>query len=354
LCQGLTGSALLGVGYALAKAGFLLAGGDDDKEGKYDKALGNQDFSIKIGGHTYTISWLSPVAMPLLEGASLFKQLEDKENWDANIILDTLAQTLDPLSSMSFLSSLTDTLNSYSKGSAGMIKDIGLNTTQSYVMQFFPTLFSQIASTLDDKKRSTIPSKDSSFAFGEKIVRQIMYKTPGLRNKLESTTDIWGNEKQQAENILQRAFESFLAPYSRSKDLSTELDNELKRVYKETDNTRAIPSTPRSYLMYGGEKYSMSAKDYTQYKETYGQTANGYLSELIKNDTYQNADSETQVKMIDKAFTFSRVQANEEYFENNNYEYSNTYLNELNRIDAENMTNEEMADYIASKKYRSS
>ena len=57
--------------------------------------------------------------------------------------------------------------------------------------------------------------------------------------------------------------------------------------------------------------------------------------------------------MIDKAFTFSRVLANEEYFENNDYEYSNTYLNELNRIDAKNTSYEEMADYIANKKYRS-
>ena len=64
LSQGLTGTSLLLVGYALAKAGFIQGPGEDDKEGKYDKNLGNTGYSLKIGGNSYSISWLSPIAMP--------------------------------------------------------------------------------------------------------------------------------------------------------------------------------------------------------------------------------------------------------------------------------------------------
>ena len=137
-----------------------------------------------------------------------------------NILVDTLAQTLDPLSEMSFLSSLDDVLSSYDSGIkkfAGMVGSMG----QNYLTQFIPTLFSQMASTLDDKKRSTRASNDSSWKFGEETVRKVIYKLPILRNQLEVSTDIWGNEQEQSNNIIERAFESFIAPYSRKKDIST-------------------------------------------------------------------------------------------------------------------------------------
>ena len=94
LSQGLTGTSLTLLGYALASAGFITGGSDDDKEGKYDYALGNQTYALKIGNNTYSISWLSPVAMPLLVGANAFSELEEKEEWDANVLINTLASTL--------------------------------------------------------------------------------------------------------------------------------------------------------------------------------------------------------------------------------------------------------------------
>ena len=354
LAQGMTGTSLALLGYALAKAGILNGAGDDDKEGKYDYYLGKQSYSLKVGGKTFSISWLSPVAMPLLVGANAYEKLEEGEDWDMNVIVDTLAQTLDPLSEMSFVSSLTDVLQSYQMGSAQMISEMGQNITQNYISQFFPTLFSQLASTLDDTKRSTSASKNSPWKFGEETIRKIMYKIPGLRNQLEAGTDIWGNEIKQNENIVMRAVENFLAPYTAKNDTTDYLDRELKNIYNKTGETGVIPGIPQGYLKYKDETYYMSAEEYTKYKKTYGTTANQYLRQLIGNSNYKNASDEEKATMIEQMYKYSSAKANEEYFESQNIEYSSDVLKDLEAFEELNMNNTQIAEYVSLNKLSSS
>lgn len=321
LSQGITGTSLTLLGYALAKAGILHGSGDDDKEGKYDSQLGNSGYSVKIGDNSYSISWLSPVAMPLLVGANAYEQLEEEKEWDMNVVSDTLAKTLDPLNEMSFMQGLTNALQSYG-GGADKIKGSLESVGQNYAGQFFPTLFSQIASTTDDKKRSTKASNNSSYKFGEQTLRSIMYKVPGLRQQLEVATDIWGNEKEQSDNILERAFESFIAPYSKTNNISTALDKELKKVYNETDETGVIPSIPYAYVKYGNNTYRMSASEYTQYKKTYGQTAYKLLNKTIESKNYKSLSYEEKAKVLKNVFGYSKYVANKEYFDGQKVDYS--------------------------------
>lgn len=331
LAQGLTGTSLTLLGYALAKSGVLSGSGGDDKDDKYDKQLGKTGYSLNIGGNSYSISWLSPVAMPLLVGSNAYEQLEEDKEWDMNVVSDTLAKTLDPLNEMSFMQGLTNALQSYGSG-ADKIKGSLESTAQNYVGQFFPTLFSQLAATTDDKKRSTKASNNSSYKFGEQTIRSIMYKVPGLRQQLEVATDIWGNEKEQSENILQRAFESFIAPYSKNKDISTNLDKEIKRVYNETGESGVIPNIPYAYTKYDGETYKMSAKEYTDFKKTYGQTANSTLNKLINSADYKEATDEDKAKMIDSVYDYARAKANEEYFDNSDTNYENKMIDKLDTL----------------------
>ena len=347
--QGLTGTSIALIGYALAKSGLLSGAGDDDKEDKYNRYLGEQSYSLKIGNHSYPISWLSPVAMPLLVGATAFEQLEEKEEWDMNVVTETLAKTLDPLSEMSFLSSLDDVLSSYDSGFQKLY-GMFISAGQNYVTQFFPTLFSQLASVLDDKKRTTQASKNSKWVVGEELGRQIMYKVPGLRNELEPSLDIWGREIKQSENYFQRAYESFLAPYSKKKDISTNLDKELKRVYKSTGETEVIPSIPKSYLQYKDEKYKMSAFEYTIFKKNYGTTANEYLNVLIENENYKSSTDEEKVKMISEIYGYASVLAKEKYFKTHNINYENDDLKEIKKLKELDMTNQQICEYVSMDK----
>ena len=320
LSQGLSGTSLTILGYALAKAGILTGANGDDKDDKYDSYLGKQGYSIKIGNKYYSLSWLSPTAMPMFVGANIHEQFEEQKGWDMNILSESLTKTLDPLNEMSFVSSLTDALNSYGSDN-DKIKGMGESVAQSYIGQFFPTLFSQFANVGDDTKRSTKASSNSSYKFGEQTIRSIMYKIPGLRNKLEPSTDIWGNEIKQNENILMRALESFILPYSAKEYKNSNIDKEIKKVYNDVGNTDVIPGFPQSYVKYDKEQYRMSAKEYTKYKKTYGTSANTMLNMLMNTSNYKNSTGKRKTRMIKKVYDYSREISKEEFLSNRNIDY---------------------------------
>lgn len=323
VAQTFTGSALAMLGFVLADFGILNGAGEDDKESKYDYQLGEQSYSFTFGGDTYSLSWLSPVAMPLFVGANFYEGLVEQKDWDANMVFDTLGKTVDPLSEMSFLSSLDDVLTSYDSG-ADRIFGMAGSMAQNYATQFIPTLSSQIASTFDDTKRSTKASKDSGFAFGEETLNKMLYKIPGLRNTLEPTTDIWGNEVKQTENFFARGFESFFYPANKRAGIYTAVDEEIKDLYRQTDDVGVIPAIPYNYINYDGEKYEMSASEHTEYKKLYGQTAYDLMSKLFDTNTYKNATSEERADMVNRVYDYARDEAKREYFSKYDVEYTNS------------------------------
>ena len=322
LAQNITGSAITLVGYLLASAGFLNGAGEDDKEGDYDYQLGEQSYSINIGESTYSLSWLSPIAMPLFVGANAYEQLVEGKEWNGDVVMETLAQTLDPLSEMSFLSSLDSVLSSYDSG-IQKFAGIAQSAAQNYVTQFVPTLSSQIATVMDDTKRTTKVAGDSRFKFVDETINNLKYKIPFLRETLEPTTDIWGNEVKQTENVLTRAFETFIAPYSRREDIATEIDSEIKSLYSMTGDDGLIPSIPYNYVNYKNEKYEMSAKDYTAYKNTYGQTAYDLMERLLDTDTYQYASAEERAELVNRVYDYARDVAKQEFLKKKGVTFTN-------------------------------
>ena len=322
LSQNVTGTALTLVGYMLASMGFLNGGGEDDKEGKYDYQLGEQAYSVNIGGATFSLSWLSPIAMPLFVGANAYEQLVEGKEWNGDVVVETLAQTLDPLSEMSFLSSLDTVLSSYDSG-IQKFAGIGESMAQNYITQFVPTLSSQLAATIDDTKRTTKVSGDSDFKFFDQTINNLKYKIPFLRQTLEPTTDIWGNEVKQTENLIGRAVENFIAPYARKENIATEIDEEIKALYSETGDSGLIPSVPYNYVNYDGEKYKMSAKEFTEYKKLYGQNAYDLMEDLFATSVYQNATDEEKADMVNKVYDYARDEATKNLLEGRDVHFTN-------------------------------
>lgn len=324
LSKNLTGSALTLLGYALAQAGFLHGAGDDDKEGDYDYQLGQQTYSIEIGDKTYSLSWLSPVAMPLFVGANMYEQLVEGKGWNGNVVMETMAQTLDPLSEMSFVSSLNDVLSSYGGGTTEKIAGVGVSAIQNYITQYIPTLTSQIAAAMDDTKRTTKASKDSDFKILDETINQIKYKIPGLRQTLQPALDIWGNEIEQNEDVGMRVVDSFIAPWSEKSNISTSVDRQLKRIYNATGENGVLPSAPDAYLVYKNEKYNMSDEEYTSFKKTYGQTAYKMLDDLFETSTYKKASDDEKAKLVEKVYDYARDEAKRDILEGRDIEYTNS------------------------------
>lgn len=322
LAQNITGTGLTLVGYMLASMGILNGSGDDDKEGTYDYQLGKQSYSVTIGDSTFSLSWLSPTAMPLFVGANAYEQLVEGNDWNGDVVIQTLAQTLDPLSEMSFLSSLDSVLSSYDSG-IQKFAGIGETMVQNYATQFVPTLSSQLAATIDDTKRSTKVAGDSGFKAFDETINKLIYKIPFLRETLEPSTDIWGNEVKQSENVITRALENFIAPYSKRDSIASAVDKEIKTLYAETGDNGIIPSVPYNYINYDNEKYKMSANEYTKFKKTYGQTASSLMESLFNTTTYKNATSEEKAEMVNRVYDYASDQAKREYLAKEGVDYTN-------------------------------
>lgn len=329
-----TGSSLALIGYALAKAGYVTADAGDDNEDKFEKDIGaKMNYSIKFGDKSYDLSWLSPSSMPFFVGASMFEQLEKDQGVSGNLITQALASTLDPLSEMSVISSFFNVLDSYEKDAAGKIMKAGESTLQNYVSQYIPTLFSQTAKMLDDKKRDTYASKNSPWAFGEETLKQLAYKIPGARNLfLPEQKDFLGRTKKESyisDNKIVNAFEAFFSPINVRKDTSDEVTRELIDIYNKTGGDGLIPnkSAYTEYFKYKNKKYDLSKKEYNEFKEDAGEIATKEIEKLINDSDYKELSDDKKAKALKNVMGYSRYKAKYDYFEDKGIDYYNQTFN---------------------------
>lgn len=346
LSKQITGSSLALLGYALAKSGIVTAGAGDDKDDYFEINQGSKmDYSIKLGDTSYDLSWLSPSSMPFFVGARMFEVLDKQEGINENIILESLASTLDPLSEMSCISSFTDILQSYNQDSTGMIKDMGVSTMQNYLSQFIPTVSGQFARLFDDTKRTTMADKNAPNKISQETYRTLAYKIPGLRNTLPESTDYLGREKKEEENKGIRAFDAFLNPANKKKDEMTKEGKEVVRLYQKTGNGDVIPSALAQNIKYNDNNYEMSRKEYNKYKKDFGDTYSDNVKELMKTDAYKDADDNDKAKMIAGVMKYSKDKAKDVFLTDKGEEYSST-SDEIDDFAGDKMS---ISDYYALK-----
>lgn len=339
ISKGITGLGLLGIGVLLAHNGFELTAADDDKEkkAKYDKSLGEMEYSIKVGDRYYDLSWMAPSSMPLYTGIELYQALVKEQKLDGNAVVNTLAKTIDPLSSMSLLEGLSKSVKSYSKTPGEFISKFTLSSLENYVTQYVPTLLSQIANMSDDKKRTTTPSGDSSFTEFDKTWNSIKIKVPGLRQTLPEQTDAWGRT-QMNESPGLRFFNSFFNPANNSKDKKDATDREIERLYNELGedsywSTRSLPKMDfDKFVTISKEKHNLSNEELVKYKKTYGKIAKDGADKLIKTKEYKNATDEEKGQMLSSLYDYANQKAKEEYGKSHNLNYDGYKLDQLYSI----------------------
>ena len=323
ISKGLTGTGITFLGYALAEAGILKAsGGDDDKKEKYDEEQGKQNYSIEIGGKTYSLDWLSPVGIPLFIGAEInqqFNNTKKEKNSKSNDDNETLTQivnsvanisnasvnAMNPISEMSMVSGLVNILSSYNKENA--IGDMFVNAGKSYVNQFVPTALGQLARTTDNYERTTKSTKTGTLEKAvDSTINQIKSKIPGLRQTLPIKTDIWGKEVKQDPNIPFRAFNNFINP-STVKDLSTDkVDKELNSLYAKTGESSVIPKAIEKKYTINGTDYRMTDKEYAKYYKNYGETSYNLIKNLISSKDYKNLTDKQKQKAIEEIYSYAK------------------------------------------------
>lgn len=303
ISKGLTGIQVMAIGYLLGNLGLL--GGDDEDE-----------YNLVIGDKSYSVDWLSPVSIILMTGARGANLIDEMDMSDMNSVQDNLFGMTKPFLDMSVLSSMTDVFDDYKySGLQGVVENMIIN----YATQYIPTTSSAFARVVDPVKRSTTVSKNSSYSFGEKLLKRLMYKVPGLSNKLPAKLDELGNEQITEGNIIYRLYDAFVSPYD-VKDNSSVL-KELTDVYENTEDTSILPTMNNGTIKYKNTTYNLSDKEKNKYQKTYGKIVSDNIEKLTNNNNYKDLTDKQKTKAIKYIYEYANDKAKEDYFSNTDVEY---------------------------------
>ena len=307
ISRALTGTMVMALGMFLKSHGILRTRGEDDEK-QLDKLTGQQDFSMNINGKSYTLDWAAPSAVPLFLGAEMYRQFVEKKNYDVMKVLEAVA---DPVTEMSMLQGLNNTINTIAKNRqeetpAGQLAaDIGFG----YASQGIPTLFGQIARTVDDTRRNTYytgksGSADQLSQYGKKTASKI----PVLSETLEPQVDAWGqDQKNSGGNMLGRLLLNTVSPGYYSNVEADATESELYRLNKDTNGAakKVMPTLADSKPLDDQDK--LSAENYTEWAHIYGQNLKSLDDAIITNDAYKGLTDVEKISLLNDARLFANA-----------------------------------------------
>ena len=319
LSNGAVGTPALLAGALLAKQGLVNGniGNYTDKDTKYKKMLGQQDYSVTVGDKTITMDWMSPYSMPFFVGVELGTALSGDDRISGTELVDSLASITDPFLEMSMLQGLQTLITTDYKTNAA--QTLIQNTVQSYVLQFVPAISQQIAKTVAKTATTTsVPSDGTSFGkFLNRTGTQLKSKIPGLYETNEPDIDLWGRTqtKEGIWDYVNAGLRNIISP-ANIKDINmTHVDKEILRLYDSIDfePTRVIPTPAKSSVDFNKTNYKMTAKEFTEYKKDLGTYRYNELQKLFRTDKYKNSNDEEKAKMIQSVYSDANERAKKNF-----------------------------------------
>lgn len=316
--KGVTGTAILGAGYLLAKNGMLTGGASgDDRADNYNEMLGDQNYAVKIPGKgTYTLDWASPSSVPLLIGAQIAKDQEDGGEFNLTQTLDRMRQITQPVLETTMLQGLNETLDSVSYADSNdKLATLATSALGSFANQFVPTALGQVARTVDDTRRSSYGGGDTKTErdIGYNI-RKMENKIPGLSMNNEPYIDQWGREEasldgtdDSAKGIVKRAIYNLGSPGYISSENITPVDEYLQKLYGSTNDSHVLPEKASSQIKVDGDGYYMTPEEKTKYAKTSGQTAYDLVDELRQNSMFLQLPEDQQSALVQDAYKVAKT-----------------------------------------------
>lgn len=310
-----TGTSLFALGAMLAKAGLARGKEDDEEQAAFDKMQGKQDFSVVLpDGSSYTIDWLSPAAVPFFMGVAFSDAMSDGDI-TVGEFLKALDALTDPMIEMSMLQGVNDALDQI-KYSDNALVNFALNQMVNYVSQAIGnTLYGQIERITEKNRETTYTESDTPESrMAERTLGKVLNKLPGEYNQVEYV-DAWGRTQSNG-SVAERAFSNLLSPGYIGKNRSTEVDNELQRLY-DAGQTNVFPSriamtqTVNVYRNDGRkiEDRRLTKDEYVQYQKVMGQTSLELVKDLMKSPVYQGMSDEAKADAISKIYGYAKRMA---------------------------------------------
>lgn len=319
--QGLTGSGVAALGAFLAAQGIFSAGSsDDDKEANFDAGMGQQEYAINIGGKSYTIDWASPTVVPLAMGGELYEALHQKyddEETAFNQAMATVSRMFDPMLNMTMLSGIGSTVSSAAYNKSNPLFGIASNVATNFGGQFVPTLFGQVARTVDNTRRTTYADKNSPVPSSvQKFLQRQANKIPGLSQYQPAYTDVWGREQKNGpDNVFARAAYNFFSPGYLADAKGTQAEKALKELYQATGDNSVLPSKPQKYYKDAdGVKKFLNADQYSKLTSEGGKISLDAIDKLTKSEAYKQMSNDERIEAVADIYKYAKdVAANKVY-----------------------------------------
>lgn len=304
ISAGLTGTGISLIGMLLYQSGLLVGGSGNDKDERFKDSLGAQSYAITIGNKSYTIDWLAPSSMPLFVGAEIQKIADDFDGINGRVIYDSLMNIAEPMTKMSMLDGINNSISSVRYGE-NPLSDLAANAVISYVGQAVPTLFGQIARTVDDTARTTYVDKNGSLPDSfQRALQKNQNKIPVLSKKSIAYRDVFGRIEKD-ESLLSRAVKNFISPGFFSEEKIGSMESELIRLYQSTGDGGTIPSKAAKYFNVGSERKDLTAEEYEKFTYSRGSVMYSALSELTQSTGYNKLDDSDRARAVSDVIQLS-------------------------------------------------
>ena len=340
LTSGMTGTGIMALGYYMGTEGLATGKIDSSSEGKFRKMMGEQSYSVNIGGRdfNFTMDWAAPACIPFFIGVELANGKEGDGTFGR--VLDAFTQMSDPVFSMSMLQGVGQAFES-SRGNQEInpIYRIIGNSSESYLSQYIPTLFGQIARITASEDLDVTPTAKSAT---EREIQNFLFrmasKIPGLNEMvLQPKVDAFGKTDRK-ENLSDYALsiaQNMLLPGSLKARRNDSTTDELESLLRSVDGSsgrKIIPDKSVNLnIKFGDDDMRMSVEERTAYRKTKGAEVQNGLQNLFNSSEYRRMSDDDKVKAISDVYRKAERSAKDEFLLGRGYSKGDIEFSKLSK-----------------------
>lgn len=340
LTSGMTGTGIMALGYYMGTEGLATGKIDSSSEGKFRKMMGEQSYSVNIGGRdfNFTMDWAAPACIPFFIGVELANGKEGDGTFGR--VLDAFTQMSDPVFSMSMLQGVGQAFES-SRGNQEInpIYRIIGNSSESYLSQYIPTLFGQIARITASEDLDVTPTAKSAT---EREVQNFLFrmasKIPGLNEMvLQPKVDAFGktDRKESLSDYALSVAQNMLLPGSLKARRNDSTTDELESLLRSVDGTsgrKIIPDKSTNLnVKFGDDDMRMSVEERTAYRKTKGAEVQNGLQNLFNSSEYRRMSDDDKVKAISDVYRKAERSAKDEFLLGRGYSKGDIEFSKLSK-----------------------
>ena len=267
LGRGLTGTGLMVAGMAMANAGLIKPGREDEDDSRLSaiqKSSGKSyGMYFDVFGTEIPVDFAFPAVSPMIIGAEVAQTIADHADSEDGVALGAdvakamAAASLDQLCDNSMLQGVSSIFRGY-KDNAQIVTAVLDGMAENTASRLTPASIRAVAKYTDPYVRDT----KSQNGIRELLNAQIIQNWPILRqtlpkaqtltgeDMLQTGANSWGKDKQ---NAALHFLNSFIAPWTAGSETQDEKLDELVELAYSTGDTSFLPGT-----LVDGNKYSVT------------------------------------------------------------------------------------------------